>query len=164
MPYALDNGAFPAHTKGVPWDEAAWLELLRWAQWSGQAPLWVLVPDVVGDRQATLDSWARYEEEVRERGFRPAFAVQDGMTFADAPGDAVLFLGGSTDWKLGAIEPWCRAFPGRVHVGRVNTLDRLLLCWRAGAISVDGTGWFHRGQKAQLQKLLREIQTRREAA
>lgn len=171
MPYALDNGAFPAFEKGQPWDPVAWRQLLRWAQWSGQAPLWALVPDVVADRNATLVSWTVYEPEVRAAGFRPAFAVQDGMTFADVPSeDCVLFLGGSTEWKEASIAPWCARFPGRVHVGRVNTWDRLTACWRAGAVSVDGTGWFRRGrtvgssQSADLKKFLAETHNARRAA
>jgi hypothetical protein len=156
MPYALDNGAFGAFTRKAEWDPAPWFALLRWAQWSGQAPLWAIVPDVVGDRSETLKRWEIFAPKVRERGFTPAFAVQDGMTFDDAPGDCVLFLGGSTEWKLGAIRPWCERFPGRVHVGRVNTVERLLLCYRAGAISVDGTGWFYKQQLAWLLKFLEE--------
>ena len=159
IPYALDNGAWGAHLHGSPWDEAAWFRLLRWAAISGQRPLWVLVPDVVADRDATLARWGEYAGRVREHGWRPAFAVQDGMSFADVPDDeCVLFLGGSTEWKLAAIAPWCAQFPGRVHVGRVNTWDRLIACWRAGAISIDGTGWFHkRGSQANdLRRFLRQ--------
>jgi hypothetical protein len=79
------------------------------------------------------------------------------MTFDDVPDEeCVVFLGGSTEWKLAAINPWCARFPGRVHVGRVNTWERLVRCWRAGAIAVDGTGWFHRKQLADLTKFLGE--------
>lgn len=162
VPYALDNGAWPAFKNGAPWDEMEWRRLLRWAAMSGQAPLWALVPDVVTDREATLEAWPRLSPVIASYGWRAGFAVQDGMTFDDVPDDrCVLFLGGSTDWKLNAITPWCARFPGRVHVARVNTWDRLLLCWRAGAVSVDGTGWFRKGrggysQSADLRKFLRE--------
>lgn len=161
MPYALDNGAYPAFTSGQPWDLNAWRELLLWAASSGQAPLWAIVPDVVGDRDATLANWPVYVPEVKRRGFRPAFAVQDGMTFADVPdGDPLLFIGGSPGWKDEAIVPWCSRYPGRVHVGAVNEWARLVKCWRAGAVSVDGTGWFHKSprsnQRAQLRKFLQE--------
>lgn len=162
MPYALDNGAWPAHVSGEPWQPAPWRNLLRWAALSGQRPLWALVPDVVGDRSATLARFVEYRDEVEAFGFPLAFAVQDGMTFDDAPDDCVLFLGGSTAWKDAAIGPWCQQFPGRVHVGRVNNIDRLLRCWRAGAISVDGTGWFHRAARSnQLGELCRFIQETR---
>ncbi len=165
VPYALDNGAWPAHKNGQPWVEDEWRALLRWAALSGQRPLWALVPDVVGDREQTIERWHRYVGEIRALGWRPAFALQDGMTFADAPADdSLLFIGGSTEWKERAIGEWCPAFPGRVHVARVNTWRRLVACWRAGAVSVDGTGWFRKGtpgrtgdtQHGELRKFLRE--------
>lgn len=181
LPYALDNGAYAAWKKKTPWDDKPWRDLLRWAQWSMQQPLWAVVPDVVADRKETIERWKEYAPIVRQAGFRPAFAAQDGMTFADVPdSDCVVFLGGSTDptpewpqgWKQSAIGPWCQAFPGRVHVGRVNSWPRLVACWRAGAIAVDGTGWFHeaRGhkrpssQRSDLIKFLRETQDRSAAA
>ncbi len=149
VPYALDNGAWPAFKNDTAWSEGDWRALMSWAVLSGQKPLWAIVPDVVGNREATLERWGSYAPIVRDHGFRCAFAVQDGMTFADVPDDdCVLFLGGSTEWKDLAIVPWCARFPGRVHVGRVNYWDRLVRCWRAGAVSVDGTGWFHRGRTA----------------
>lgn len=163
IPYALDNGAWGAHKNNRPWDEASWRALLQWAAMSGIAPRWAVVPDVVANRVGTLVRWSQYAPLVRERGWRCAFAVQDGMTFADVPDDeCVLFLGGSTKWKLNAIAPWCAKFPNRVHVARVNTWDRLVKCWRAGAISIDGTGWFRKGrsigdsQANDLRKFLRE--------
>jgi hypothetical protein len=67
------------------------------------------------------------------------------MTFDDVPAEAaIVFIGGSSAWKDDAIVPWCARFPGRVHVARVNELERLMKCYRAGAVSVDGTGWFHK--------------------
>jgi hypothetical protein len=158
LPYALDNDRFGSWKNGSAWDEANWRDMLRRALLSGVKPLWALVPDVVGNREETLGEWRRWIGVVREHGFRPAFAVQDGMTFADVPSDdCVLFLGGTTEWKEAAIGPWCRAFPRRVHVGRVNGAHRLLRCWHAGAISVDGTGWFHR-KGNQLNDLFRFVE------
>lgn len=162
MPYALDNGAWSAFKNNTPWSEAEWLSLLRWACLSGQRPLWSIVPDVVGDRDATLRQWDVYAPMVSEFGFRRAFAVQDGMKFSDVPDDdCMLFLGGSTGWKDDAIPAWCAEFRGRVHVGRVNKPDRLIRCYQAGAVSVDGTGWFHRkgGQLAELVRFITETKT-----
>jgi hypothetical protein len=157
MPYALDNGAFPAFLSGKAFDFDAWRELLNWARLQPQRPLWAAVPDVVEDKDATLTAWGIYEHEVRRAGIRAAFVAQDGMAFEDVPtADCVVFLGGSTEW--------CRRFPGRVHVGRVNKADRLLRCYRAGAISVDGTGWWHKKQRAELMQFLRETHQARRAA
>jgi len=160
QPYALDNKCFP---KGEDFDVAEWREMLRWACLSGVEPLWVLVPDWPYSAERTLDRWKEFYPEVARYGFRPAFAAQDGMTFADVPAEAhTVFLGGGDDWKDAAIRPWCAAFPGRVHVGRVNGSERLLAAHHAGAVSVDGSGWFTKhnnkqgGQWGVLMKYVRE--------
>src|SRR5262245_41881285 len=57
LPYALDNGAYTAFTNGEPWNEQAWRQMLAKARLSGKAPRWVLIPDVVCDRAATLLLW-----------------------------------------------------------------------------------------------------------
>ena len=138
-PYALDNGAYAA---GDNWTDGLWRKLLDWARLSGQRPRWVLVPDVVGDRNRTLERWDRYAPQAAAYGWPLAFAVQDGMTRTDVPPDAeVVFVGGSTKWKWRTVTMWCQAFP-RVHVGRVNSYRRLWQCHEAGAESCDGTGWF----------------------
>ena len=159
LPYALDNGAWGAHLNRRLWDAALWQDHLRRASLSGYEPLWAVVPDVVGDRDATKERWLEYLSEVTRYGWAPAFAAQDGMAFDDVPdAAAVVFLGGSTEWKLKGIRPWCAAFPGRVHVARVNTYARLRLCAGAGAVSCDGTGW-GRGdsrQKAGLYQFIEE--------
>lgn len=153
MPFGADNGAWPAFLHNTEWSAEEWRAHLRWICLSGLAPIWALVPDVVGDRERTIERWHQYVSEIRAFGWRPAFALQDGMTFDDVPDSGcMLFLGGSTEWKLAAIEPWCKRFPGRVHVGRVNTWERLMLCHDAGAVSVDGTGWWHVRQRNQLIK------------
>lgn len=166
LPYALDNGAYIAFNHGTEWSEGEWRHMLRWSALSGQCPLWALVPDVVANREATLEKWERYASEIRAFGFRPALAIQDGMAFSDIPSDdCVLFLGGSTEWKEDAIGPWCEKFPGRVHVGRVNTWRRLWKCYQAGAVSVDGTGWFTKkgGQAADLIRFIEHISQARAA-
>ena len=94
MPYALDNGAYSAFTAKTAWDPVAWLELLIWAKNSGQAPRWVLVPDVVGDRAATLRKWDAHSLAASQFGWPLAFAAQDGMSPSDVPSDAsVVFVG-----------------------------------------------------------------------
>ncbi len=142
MPYALDNDAFGAFTKGTPWDEGMWRAALDWAEASGYEPRWAIVPDVVADKNATLANWARFSPVVADYGWPLAFAVQDGMTADDVPSDAdVVFVGGSKKWKWQTVEMWAKSF-ARVHVGRVNSLDKLWYCQDRGVESVDGTGWF----------------------
>ncbi len=150
--YALDNGAFVAWEKRTAWDEAAWRKMLDTAQSRAYAPRWVLVPDVVADRERTIENWHRYYPVVRAAGFTAAFAVQDEMMPADVPPEAqVIFVGGTTAWKWRTIETWCELFP-RVHVGRVNSYGKLLRCFNASAESTDGTGWF-KGRARELHAL-----------
>jgi len=142
VPYALDNDAFSAWTKGTSWSAPAWRQMLLWASDSGQEPRWCLVPDVVGNREETLQRWKQYSPEARAFGWPLAFAVQDGMTSRDVPQDAeVVFVGGTTDWKWATVPMWAAIF-SRVHVGRVNSIEKLRVCDRLGVESVDGTGWF----------------------
>lgn len=108
MPYALDNGAFPAFTNKREWSEAGWLALLAWAkdkELSDRArhgPRWALVPDVVGDRLGTIARWEQYRDQTATFGWPLAFAVQDGMTPADVPKDAaVVFVGGGHAVEVG---------------------------------------------------------------
>lgn len=151
--YALDNGAYPAWKNSTPWDEAAWLKLLDRAARCPMHPEWVLVPDVVTEKTATLESYERYLPEVLSRGLIPAFAAQDGMVVDDVPKSAeVVFIGGSTDWKWSSLPMWCSSFP-RIHVGRVNYITQLMKCYEQGVESTDGTGWF-RGSDDQVNGLL----------
>ena len=151
MPYALDNGAFPAWVNGTPWDDDGFCEMLELAA-KHHAPRWVLVPDVVADREGTLTLWNQWRSALHDYGWPLAFAVQDGMTQSDVPDDAdVIFIGGTTAWKWQTMWQWCANNP-RVHVGRVNSYGRLWDCHEAGAESCDGTGWF-RGDQLQLAGL-----------
>jgi hypothetical protein len=137
-PYALDNGRFSA---GDTWNEADWFRMLDWAKLSGFPPRFALVPDVVGDRDGTLASWEQWRGPLSLYGWPLGFAVQDGMTPADVPcGAAVVFVGGTTEWKWRSLPIWCARFP-RVHVGRVNSWRKLWIAHDLGAESVDGTGW-----------------------
>lgn len=142
MPFALDNDAFIAYSRKQSWNHPAWSEMLQWAKMTGQKPLWVLVPDVVANRQETLSNWKKYAPEAAGYGWPLAFAVQDGMTPGDVPSDAaVVFVGGTTEWKWRSIPMWTKHF-SRVHVGRVNEVYALQICERNGVESADGSGWF----------------------
>jgi hypothetical protein len=144
----LDNGVFGG---AYPGDEPylRWLADLR--EQLGEAAdhiVFATAPDVVGDH---LQSWARSREmlpRIRALGFAAAFVAQDGMEFDGScwmwDEFDVLFIGGSTAWKLGAeaaaLARTARAWGKWVHVGRVNTWRR----YRHAAIemnadSVDGT-------------------------
>lgn len=161
MPYACDNDAFAAWVGKTEWSESAWVEMLDSMQRQAHKPLWILVPDVVTDREATIAKWDRYHQRAAKVGSPLAFAVQDGMMPEDVPtGADVVFVGGTTDatgrggWKWQSLPMWVNSFP-RVHVGRVNTLEKLMVCERLGVESVDGTGWFRGSEHSQQTQDLR---------
>jgi hypothetical protein len=169
-PWAADNGCGPKRD-GSPgiFDEPAFLAMLDQIQDASagahgvhgdahRRPLWVAVPDVVGDWRATRARFDRWAAELLRRYLSPAYVVQDGQPYGDLPPlIRCLFLGGSTDYKESdaaltllrrwkASHPW--GGPARVHVGRVNSERRLRLFDGLGrdvdgyplaADSVDGT-------------------------
>lgn len=157
MEYACDNDKYAATVKGLPWDEAAYLVMLEKVAAMVRRlrpPRWLLVPDVPFSREGTLREWDKWAPRLQPLGLPLAFAVQDGMTQADVPREAaVVFLGGSTEWKWNTLWRWCED-NARVHVARVNGYDPLWDCIDAGAESTDGTGWF-RGDQEQLAGLER---------
>lgn len=159
IPYACDNDAFTCREN---WSESAWLEMLWKARLNACKPLWILVPDVVADRSGTIERWFRYAPAAKACGWPLAFAVQDGMTERDVPPAAeVVFVGGTTEWKWRTLPQWKAAFP-RVHVGRVNNIDRLWLCEDLKVESVDGTGWTKNpNRQDQLPALLEWLEGKR---
>lgn len=142
MPYALDNGAWISFKKKEEYPIEQWREMLQWSRMTGINPLWCLVPDVVANKDATIENWHRYSGEAAAYGWPLAFAAQDGMTPDDVPASAdVVFIGGSDKFKFRCLPDFCSAFP-RVHVGRVNEVKTLQICKRLGCESADGSGWF----------------------
>lgn len=144
MRYALDNGAWPAFANGHTWDESAFVRAL--GKYGSEADF-IVVPDVVGDRRASLDLTRNWLPSLRRNmPGRLLIAVQDGMTIADIESlleeNVGIFIGGSTEWKEQAIIPWgrwARELGIYCHVGRVNTARRIALCIAGQAHSFDGT-------------------------
>jgi hypothetical protein len=141
MPFALDNDAFSSWTTGREWSEDNWIRMLDAVAKTGLHPRWILVPDVVADKEATLQKWKRYAPVARQFNWPLAIAVQDGMTPSDLPDDVdVIFVGGTTEWKWNTLCSWVET-KKTVHVGRVNEISKVLVCEFFGVESVDGTGW-----------------------
>jgi hypothetical protein len=82
---------------------------------------------------------------IRDLGVPAAFAAQDGCDLLGVPWDAfdVLFIAGSTEWKTGPVaERLAREAKERgkgVHMGRVNSRQRLRTAEWFGCDSADGT-------------------------
>lgn len=132
MPYAIDNGAFTG------FDAEMFIAILAKAA-HVKKPLWVIVPDKVGDAEETNRLWHEWAPNIP---YKKAFAVQDGHEPQDVPVNAdAIFVGGSDKFKLGnghrfaGLGKW-------LHIGRVNTYKRLVWADEIGADSVDGTGFF----------------------
>lgn len=139
--WAVDNGCF---TDSYPGDEAfmAWLGTLE-----DRRPdcLFVAAPDVVGDGAATLAKFPAAAEMIRSAGWPVALVGQDGMEALEVPWHLAdwLFVGGSTEWKLGIgalqLIQEAQANGVRVHIGRVNSAKRYLHFAAVGADTCDGT-------------------------
>lgn len=141
LPMAADNGCFG----GL--DSERFVVMLNQFREAGVRLDWVTVPDVVADGDATFVQWGKWEPVVRAFGFKPALVLQDGMDRLgvhqfDPP---VLFIGGSTGFKLGQLAAdltadW-RAKGRPVHMGRVNSERRIRYAVEIGCTSCDGSGF-----------------------
>jgi hypothetical protein len=147
--WCADNGCGPGAGGGPG---KGWPGYDRWFRWlrsrraDAASCLFAVAPDVVGDAVATLARSLPWLPRIRWLGYRVAFVVQDG---AEAPGmvpwdmfDA-LFIGGSTEWKLGpaarALVADAKARGKWVHMGRVNSARRYRYAEAIGCDSADGT-------------------------
>ncbi len=112
--------------------------------------LFVASPDDVtsdfrrGDPAITRSLFDRWQPVISRCGFPVAYVAQDGIRASDLPWGrfSVVFLGGSTRWKLGiqahTIAGYAKARGCGVHVGRVNSPKRIEL-FADVADSIDGT-------------------------
>jgi hypothetical protein len=153
---ALDNGVYSEFTGTQPFSPERFRALI--AKVASKPELagktqFVVAPDVVGDWEKTLERSKPWLAEIRKSGLPVAFAAQDGIEKhpEKIPWDDfdVLFIGGSTAWKLGfnpidgVFRPsdaqlrksgfnddftkmlkQARAKGKRIHMGRVNSWKR----------------------------------------
>lgn len=139
--YGLDNGAWSAHTTGIPWDEEAFVEgVVRF----GAGADWVVAPDVVGGGHASLDLSVSWLPWMLRRCRRVLVAVQDGVVPEDVRSlrhaRVGVAIGGSTEWKEAQLADRRWAGCGWLHVLRANTSRRIQAARLAGADSFDGSG------------------------
>lgn len=139
--WCADNGCFG---KGYVGDEKWWAWLEAHATESATCAF-ATAPDVVGDAGATLARSLPWLPKIRALGYPAAFVAQDGLEDLSVPWDEfdVLFIGGSTEWKLGrharALIREAKARGKWVHMGRVNSAQRYRYAEHIGCDSVDGT-------------------------
>jgi hypothetical protein len=102
---------------------------------------------VPGDARDTLYAWKWFYHQLRGRSLPIAFVAQDGCEDpALRPSFykyQCLFVGGSTEWKLGKeaarLIREAKARGKWVHIGRVNSARRERYFAALGADSFDGT-------------------------
>jgi hypothetical protein len=107
--------------------------------------LFVVAPDVVANADITRELYDQWRPRLLPYGFPIAYVAQDGATIDTLPWDDmdVLFLGGSTEFKLSATmrqlaeEAYRRRIP--IHAGRVNSYKRLRWAKQIHARTTDGT-------------------------
>lgn len=141
--WGADSGCFTLGDRFSLEKYLAWLRRLApYASRCHFAP----APDVVADHAATLARSLPVLPTIRALGYPAALVGQDGATPETMPWGEfdVLFLGGSTEWKLGpearalCSEARRRGIP--IHVGRVNSRKRYLYSRDTlAATSADGT-------------------------
>lgn len=139
----LDNGAWGCFKRGTPFDEGAFLRMFRVFR---DHVDFVVVPDIVEGGLSSLAFSLSWLPLLRGGNYRLLLAVQDGMQPRHVghwlgPGLG-LFVGGSTEWKLGTMREWGALAKRRrcwLHIARVNSAKRIRLCQDAGADSFDGS-------------------------
>jgi hypothetical protein len=140
--WAADNGRYASPKDYTDARFLAWL-----ATMPAETCLFATAPDVVGDAVATLQmSWPMYRP-IRDLGYKVALVAQDGLErlpeFIPWQDFDVLFIGGTTEWKLGEaagqIVRMAKARGKWVHMGRVNSLKRMRYAESIGCDSADGT-------------------------
>lgn len=156
--WCADNAVF---ANRYPGDDKylAWLGRRSWAVARCR---FAVAPDVVGDAEATVARSTPMFDRIRAAGFPVAFALQDGAEEIELPWSEfdVAFIGGSTEWKLGdAAERLAKqagALGKWVHMGRVNSLKRMLRAHAMGCDSADGTFLAH-GPDRRIPQVLQWI-------
>jgi hypothetical protein len=159
--FAVDNGAYSAWSQGKRWDPSTFLRILHRCEEERRIPEFAVLPDIVGGGAESLNlslSWRETLDATFPRmGFKWALAVQDGMDadmvrrIAGAWGQldrvSVIFVGGTMEWKLATMREWADFAHGHgmtCHVGRMGTVERMLMADAAGADSIDSTTWVQR--------------------
>jgi len=142
LPWAADNDCY---SQGEAFDLGvylAWLERMR--PYSRRC-LFATLPDVVGDAEATLERSLSVLPELAELDYPRAFVLQDGCNYKLVPWRDIeaVFIGGTTAWKLSQDARYlahvAKGLGKWVHMGRVNSFERMKVAFMWGCDSVDGT-------------------------
>jgi hypothetical protein len=138
--FAVDNGAF-SH-----FDLSVFQRMLSKCSPHKSRCRWVAAPDVVGNAKRTLEAFQYWHPRIRRFELPVALVLQNGIEHERIPWEriACVFIGGDNPFKgsqavRDAVK--CARLHGLwVHMGRVNTPERLDLACDVDCDSIDGTG------------------------
>lgn len=162
--WCADNGAFSKR-----FDERKWWAFLVKLAPRAESCRFAVAPDVVGDAAATLELSRPWLPRIRALGYPAALVAQDGLEDLEIPWDEfdALFIGGSTEWKLGPHARRIAAEAKRrgkwLHMGRVNSGRRWRYAEAIGCDSVDGT-FLAFGPETNLPRLLAWLRNSEQSA
>jgi hypothetical protein len=140
--WGADTGCF---SKTYDFRVGEYLEWLREREDLRPWCLFATAPDVVGNAAQTAEFAREILPVIRGLDYPAALVAQDGLERLHVPWDTfdVLFLGGSTEWKLGPaaarLTRQARERGKWVHMGRVNSYKRIRYAAEIGCDSADGT-------------------------
>lgn len=181
--WAADNGAYKLGARFVDFNHAGWWKWLQKVVATVSAPTlancrYATAPDAIdvclcknlcncghgnvrGNPTVTI-AWAKqWLPMISSLGIPAAMVVGNGMEdmLDEIPWDLldVVFVGGSTDWKLGEgariVIAEAQARGKAVHMGRVNSSKRLSYASSLGVDTADGT-FLGKGPAKNLPRLM----------
>lgn len=163
----IDNGMFTqAGQRNFSWGK--FKKMVKFAMAQVQAGYldsfqFFAIPDQPMDWAATLRKFKEHAKDVQELrsiGAPAALVVQNGATVDQIPwGDIdAIFIGGDDKWKTGPeakeITKHAQSLGKAVHMGRVNTRQRMDVASSWGVDTADGTHLMHKLGET-LQDILR---------
>jgi len=145
-PWFLDNGAWVASKRGKLLDEGKFYNAIRKIELGdcGWIPEFVVVPDIVGGGQESLDYSLSWVDRIH---MAPRYlAVQNWMLPKNV--ESVLkrfegiFVGGTSEWKENTAHWWVKLAHDNgmpCHIGRAGTEKKIKWAKSIGADSIDSS-------------------------
>lgn len=144
--YALDNGAYSYHKRGLDFPSQKFRECI---DQYGQKADWIVLPDIIGDWNETNKFSSAWYDELSHVN-KLMIVAQNGCE-KNKYKDIVswlkkgcgIFVGGCNDFKKdhsSSIISLCKEHNAICHIGRVNSMKRASWCNNIGAFSFDGSG------------------------
>lgn len=140
--WGMDNDAFHDN-----FDETRYLDTLDRYKFVQGGCVFVVLPDVVGDAEATLDRFYEWLPIVSDWGYPIALAAQDGLRVEHIPWIEIdaLFIGGTDGPEgkrsMGPLMAEAKRQGKWVHVGRINRRRGMRWAKSHGADSIDGSAF-----------------------